>query len=390
MIPEKQKYDLFLKEIADNYLDAFERQGHANPGHNGPYGHIDTPARNTAHWCITYGHLWKVFGDPRYREISRRFADYLTTLQEESLSGAVKCMEDETYNHMNGLVGQAWCIEALVYFYEISGVPEYLDCAARIFMVPQYREDWHMWEMVELDGRCIGLDYTFNHQLWFAAAGSMILRQRESPVIRDRITDYLDGCRTHLLVHRDGLIRHCGDLTLSYGPASDLKKWVKRTAKKTLFRHRRHIDPNRYDADGYERAYHLFNLYAFAILKRDFGFHPIYSSKALLAALDYGRRTGLHNDFFNVENLIHGRPGAIMNDYAYAYNSPAFEYPYVYRVFGDRDFSGKCEHLFELQLASTYDETAKQFSRNNSDPETLTARCCELVPFLEYEETETP
>lgn len=372
--------------VADSYLDVFEYQGHANSGHNGPYGHIDTPARNTAHWCITYGYLWKEFGTFRYYELSHMFADYLVSLQSESFSGAVKCMEDESYNHMNGLMGQAWIIEALTYFYALSKDKKYLDCAETIFNVPQYNNRQHMWEMIELDGRNIGFDYTFNHQLWFAAAGSMILQYKNSSEIRDLIISYLDGCLIHLQVHKDGLIKHYGDFSSPFNHDSLIKRWMKRTAKLTVFRNKRFKNPNRYDPDGYERGYHLFNLYAFSILRKDFGSHMIYSSDKYRLAYEYGKRMNIHNDYFNVENLIAGRTNAVMNKYAYAYNSPAFEYPFIYSISSDNDFFDKCESLFDIQLATTYDVNSKHLSHNNYDPETLTARVYELVRFLEYME----
>lgn len=382
---DKKKYSFFLKEIADSYRDIFDKQEWATPGHNGPYGHSDTPARNTAHWCIVYGFLWKHFGEPIYYRISRKFADYLLKLQNESLSGAVKCMYDESYNHMNGLIGQAWVIEALVYFHKISKEQKYLDCAEEIFRTPHYNHNQHMWEMIELDGRNIGLDYVFNHQLWFAAAGDMILRCKDAHEIYDWITDYLDGCLTHLQVHKDGLIKHCGDLSLPYAHNSRMKEWLKKTAKLTVFRSRRFKDPNRYDVDGFERGYHLFNLYAFAILKQDFCSHPIYSSEKFLAALAYGRKMDVHNDFFNVANVIKDCPNTTMNRYAYAYNSPAFEYPYIYHIFGDENFKDTCEQLFNMQLASTYDKNLKRLCNHTDDAETLTARIYELVRFLECE-----
>lgn len=383
---DNRKYSMFIKEIADSYLDIFDGQGHANPGHNGPYGHMDTPARNTAHWCIALGYLWKEFGDSRYYEISRKFADYLIDLHKDSLSGAVKCMEAESYNHLNGLMGQAWIIEALVYFFAISNDDKYLDCAEEIFKVPVYNQSQHMWKMVELDGCNIGFDYTFNHQLWFAASGSMILQHKDIPEIRELVTGYLDGCLIHFQVHRDGLIKHYGDLSSPSDHTPKIKKWVKRTVKRTLFRNRRFEDPNKYDVDGYERGYHLFNLYAFAILQKDFGYHPIFSSGKLKAAVEYGKQMDVHNDYFNVERIINNKSEAVMNKYAYAYNSPAFEYPYIYRVFGDKNFQKTCEKLFELQLAATYDEQSKRLCNNNYDPETLTARVYELVRFLEYTE----
>ncbi len=379
-----QKYITLLKEIADNYLDDFEEKGYAVSGHNGPYGHTDTPARNTAHWCIIYGYLWKITGNQRYLILSRKFADYLITLQQESISGAVKCMMNNSYNHMNGLIGQAWIIEALVYVYSITKESKYLCCAEKIFNVPHFEPTQHMWEMIELDGRNIGYDYTFNHQLWFAASGSLILDYVDSNIIKSYVMSYLDGCQNHMQIHKDGLIKHYGDLPSPFYRESAIKTFIKRTAKKTVFKNRRFINPNRYDPDGYERGYHLFNLYAFAILKQRFDTHPLFQNFKLTKAIEYGKKMDIHNDYFNVENVIAKKPNAEMNKYAYGYNSPAFEYPYIYSIFGADDFDAVSEKLFKIQLEATYDPNNKCFAHNNYDPETLTARIYELVRYLEY------
>ena len=96
----------YLKYIADKNLDVFLRQGYATAGHNGPHGHPDTPARNTAHYLVIYSYLYKKTGVDKYKKICDIFASYLYDIQAQSKSGAVKCMETDRFDHLNGLIGQ--------------------------------------------------------------------------------------------------------------------------------------------------------------------------------------------------------------------------------------------------------------------------------------------
>jgi len=77
------------------------------------------------------------------------------------------------------------------------------------------------------------------------------------------------------------------------------------------------------------------------------------------------------------------------NKFAYGYNSPAFEYPFVASVFGedDSDANAKAERLFEKQCRLTYDENAKSFL-HSPDLITLDARIYELIRSFEMEESD--
>ena len=105
-------------------------------------------------------------------------------------------------------------------------------------------------------------------------------------------------------------------------------------------------------------------------------------SDRLKKALEYGRNIEKHNEYFNVYNVLQGKSES-MNKYAYAYNSPAFEFPFVYKVFDSIGFESTSEKLIRIQFDLTYDEETLVFSRNTSDSNTLTARIYELVRYLD-------
>ena len=68
---------------------------------------------------------------------------------------------------------------------------------------------------------------------------------------------------------------------------------------------------------------------------------------------------------------------------AYAYNSPAFEYPYVDYVFNNGQNKQKYKQLWDLQVKLSYCAEKKAFVYRTDDPSTLTARVYELTRYLE-------
>ena len=117
----------FIKEIADKNYESIYNNGHANAGVNGPYRFVDTPVRNSGHWLIITSYLWKITREERYKELAFHLANYIVDEQKKTSSGAIECMTGERFDHLNGLIGQAWTIEALVYAYEVFRKKEYLD-----------------------------------------------------------------------------------------------------------------------------------------------------------------------------------------------------------------------------------------------------------------------
>lgn len=379
-------YVEFLEMLVEKNIFAYG-ENHAKCGRNGPYGHADTPTRNTAHWLIVLSYLWENTKDSRYFNKAIEYADYLYGIQKSSVSGAVKCMENTKFDHMNGLMGQAWYIEAMIEASMMAGDKKYYQSARDVFFVPVYNWSDHMWERIELDGSNIGYDKTFNHQLWFAAAGSLLLEYEEDSEIERIVGDYLSGCCVHFQTHPDGLIKHYGDLPDPYEHHGFTAK-IKSILKKTILKPMRRIDPNKFDIDSYERAYHLFNLYGFAILYKRFAEHPFFKSESFKKSVKYGLNIEVLNDFFNINRFVSDGIRCKMNKFAYAYNSPAFEYPYISEVFaGNTDMTG-VNRLFLLQVKSTFDESTSSFSRNNNDGVTLTARIYELVRFLRMKSEE--
>lgn len=361
----------YIKYIAEGNYDRFLRIGYAVPGHNGPHGHLDTPVRNTAHYLIIYSYMFKKTNNRKYKVICDKFFEYLVARQRESSSGAIKCMEDNSFDHLNGLIGQAWVIEALLYYYDISKDERCLDISKQIFYSQKYDYQKHVWIRVELDGTEIGVDNAYNHQVWFAACSCRLADYLHDAEIDLMIKDFLtNGANRDFRIYRDGILRH----TINLKSKSLKKENLKRFIKICLMPLKKY-QPRRFDYKYIERAYHIFDMYGFTILENKYSELPLFKSdkykKALKAVEDikaYNDNNGVSTNAFNV--------------YSYSYNSPAFEYAYVSKSHGF--YSQEMDNLaFETQKQLMFDDRTHLFSKNNPDIETWNARTYEMIRYLE-------
>ena len=182
-----------LRTAADALFDEFAGRGYAIPGNNGPYHCQETPVRNTGHWLVLYAYLWKTTREEKYKDLCLTFGDYLVHEERKSRSGAVQCVEDpRALDPINGLIGQAWTIEALLYAYGLFHREEYLTSAVRIFKSQTYDGETGFWKRTDMNGTVIDYDYTINHQVWFCLAGLLILKYREDGDIARQTERFLD------------------------------------------------------------------------------------------------------------------------------------------------------------------------------------------------------
>ena len=375
MARTSDRIDSFLKEHADARYAEFSAAGHAAPGCNGPYRCMDTPVRNTAHWLITYSYLWRRTKDEKYRGIALDFARYLLDMQSRSRSGAIECMNGPGSDPLNGMIGQAWVIEALVYAYETFGDKDLLCCAVRIFRSQDFDHSTGFWKKVDPDGTAGGFDYTLNHQVWFAIAGILILKHQENSEIRRQVERHLDlVAREYFGIHPDGLIRHFGAMKRPRRAFASLylKQYVKYAGLRL-----RVFSPDRVDITVQEEGYHLFELFGYAHIAALLDDYPLFRKKAFRKALDYSRNIRMMNERLGIHSPL------TMNRYAYGYNSPAYEVPLIDLMFDGTVNEKKITELLELQKELTYDPETGRMDRNNSDPETLEARLYEYVSFCD-------
>lgn len=370
---EQEKY---LELVAEKNYDLFLEQGFATAGHNGPHGHLDTPVRNTAHYLVIYTYLYKKTGEKKYETICRKFSEYLCDRQKESESGAIKCMETDRFDHLNGLIGQGWVIEGLLYYYDVFKDENALETAREIYYSQKYDKALHLWRRIELDGRDIGIDPTYNHQVWFAACAYKLSDYCVDPSIDETIRDFLtEGSKRDFKIYSDGLLKHYVSVSGEAMRKIRTKKLIKffLTPFKSL-------SPKKFELKYMEYAYHMFDLYGFSILREKYGELPLFSSLKYLKAVKYASDIKKFNRKCGVDKAL--EKGDMFNIFSYSYNSPAFEYPYTAEVNGFLD-EKTCGELYEIQTELMYSKQTKMFTRNNYDIETWNARVYEIVRYCD-------
>ncbi len=367
----------YMRHIADYNYDTFYKQGFATAGHNGPHGHIDTEVRNTAHYLIIYCYLYKITLKQKYKDICLKFVEHLIRKQKQTVSGAIECMKTNKFDHINGLIGQGWVIEALIYYYKTFGYSDILEIALRIFYSQKYNWNKHLWERIEINGNNLGFDTTYNHQVWFAACSYPLSELSNDNNIDKIIIDFLlEGSKRDFRIYSDGLLHH----NIGILPSILSKRFLKSSLKKLLSPFS-FICPQKLDPKYMEYAYHLFDMYGFSILKEKYGYLPIFNSDEYKKAVRYAFDLDEINNSCGVTKYLKNEKK--FNVFSYSYNSPAFEYPYIAIANGHNNIK-EIEKLYDIQAKLMYDINTAQMTKNQPDIFTWNARTYEIIRYLEF------
>jgi hypothetical protein len=367
----------FIIEIADNVLKSQEEDGSFPSGHNGPYYDVETPVRNTSHFIILLANCYRITKDQIYLDKIYKAADYLCSKESRPYGYSFYHRNKNGKDKCNGLIGQAWTIEALAEASNVLTDKKYLKLASEVFLQHPFDFSSGLWDRIEIDGRNIGIDKAFNHQLWFAACSSLIYQSSKNNEIENTVKKFMDLLPGNINVQKNGLVLHQIKISgkkdiKAENSISRIKKegngfFLNRVFEKLFIRRvRKKVEYKKmiYKSIGY----HSFNMYAFAALKENNSSHYFWNSQLLLKPLKY---------IFAPEFLgnING------NLYAYPYNAPGFELPYVLSVFSDFPIKKIVEissYVINAQILKCYNKDTKMFDKNTSDPKTLTARFYEL------------
>ena len=165
--------DLII-EISTTAINLLRKDGSMPPGHNGPYYDNDTPVRNTSHWLITFSKAYELTKKDVFIDSVAKTAKYLLSNEARPYDYSFIHRTESQLDSCNGLIGQAWTIEALVYASNILGDQKYVKLAEDVFLLHRFNNEYGLWHRLEINGTMKSIDVTFNHQLWFAACASTI------------------------------------------------------------------------------------------------------------------------------------------------------------------------------------------------------------------------
>ena len=88
------------------------------PGHNGPYNDPETYVRTHAHLSILFFKAFKITKNNKYKKEAIRQINFLLLKEARPYNSTFHYRNKKGKDKCNGLIGQAWSIEALMIAYE--------------------------------------------------------------------------------------------------------------------------------------------------------------------------------------------------------------------------------------------------------------------------------
>ena len=294
-----------LTRACEDLCRVQHEDGSFTAGNNGPYNDLETPVRNTCHATVLLSKEYKKNPSGLLENAIRKAINYLDS--QRQASGYYIMRESSRKDITNGVIGQAWVIEAYVEAYESLSHHAWLNTAVELALLHCWDSNVAAWRCVDQNGGTGSVDGTFNHQLWFAAAVSMTNNKE----LLAMAAAFLDLNAKKLELYSDGVIYHLSRI----GTYSDALRHKNLWRVKYLYiQLKRPIDMFKL----YKKSvgYHAFNLYAFALLKDRLPQHTFWSSKTMKNILE----TTLRPRFYKIlkESI-----------YGLAYNPSGIELAYV-------------------------------------------------------------
>ena len=327
------------------------------PGHNGPYNDPETYVRTHAHLSILFFKAFKITKNNKYKKEAIRQINFLLLKEARPYNSTFHYRNKKGKDKCNGLIGQAWSIEALMIAYENTKDIKYKNLAKQAFHYINYHNFLSYWKKREINGKELFLDLTFNHQLWFAAASSLISNSKKDTIGKE-INKFMDELENNLHIHKNGLIRHF----IYPQIITPLNFLMNNTSKKYLYTK--------------EASYHSFNLYAFAILKQRFPSHKFWRSKKFKKLTQYA----ISKEHLKI---------AEKNKYGFSYNPSGIETAFFIYTFKEQfnKPSKMIKIALEKQFRRNLNTKTLTLTEKTSDPNTLALRIYEAtrIPNLKLD-----
>lgn len=360
-----------IVQSADAGLQHQQPNGSMPAGKNGPYGDQETPVRNTSHWILSFLKAYDITENDKFLTAADRCSEYLLSNDARPHGKTFYHRNTANKDFCNGLIGQAWTIEALSAASDSLGVPALQDTAEEVFLLHPFDDNLGLWRVVEIDGQIFDYDKTFNHQLWFAASASTLQTKKS----HSRVNKFLDNIDQNIRLYSDGLIFHGLSRRFSF---EDIMRFVAYPSNYQLYfsklkdiARRFHPNINRFDELRCKSiGYHSFNTYAFAILKENLPTHDFWKSPIMEKILKYSSSKSYKKNI-------------IGNKYGYPYNPPGLENAYTIEVF-DNDSTDELRRWLNSQFEKTLNRESWLMNRATPDPKTSAARIYESIRLSNY------
>ncbi len=377
-------YDGKYREIGNRLIMQYQKEGTVPAGVNGPYDDKESIVRNLSHLIIMTAIEIRTFGRKELAGDLERMGAHLLSLRQPS--GLYILRENTQKDACNGVIGHAWVVESLVYLYELTGKDRYLEAAGDIVSRHCFDKKQRLWHRPDYGGQAkagTSIDYTLNHQLWFAASLAELNRTAGKHDYDSELGAFLDGLKRTMAIHKNGLI--CHTIYLS----RDFRHSVKGLIKYGADQFYRMLKRPSYEYR--EQGYHVFNLMAVARLKEAVGEHAFFHSEKAGNIAGYVSQAAFleglsRSDWTSDPTLSYTNiteEEKCVNVYGYPYNVPGLELPYISLVLKPLIEEEAVRRCFLEQHARTFDEKRREMGKISHDKTVINYRVYEYYRYLE-------
>lgn len=378
-------YELIL-ESAEKGLRLQQDDGSFPRGHNGPWGHNSTYVRTTAHWALLLHKAYLISDNSIYLSASFEACDYLINEECRPYGYSFNCLQDEYgFWRPNGLIGQAWAVEPLIFIGKKHEKENYLEVAENVLKHHRYDFYEHGWCEVEIDGKKHFLPSgNLNKRLWFSTMALILGEYLDDEWLTIRAYDFFGNFPFLVKFLDDGLVNdHLSynkrvlslfkkliQILLSYRrPDIFLKKKIKS-----------HLKDGGVSSSSKSLGYLTFTLYGLALAYKydsDARFWENEKLKSILRA--------------SIEYIESNYPFGYLegDEFRWQYNPVGIETAFVLETFSEylelNLSEDEITKWLEKQFEGYYDFEKNLMMKNTCDPEILSSRLYEAIRLENYE-----
>ncbi len=354
-----------LIRSADRALTTQHDNGSMIPGHNGPWQQIETPARNTAHWAMTFTTAYNISNDIKFKNAAIKCGEYLESETLRPSKALFHCKYNKQ-NPTNGLIGQAWILESLLTLGSTFGQENFINLAQKILGIIKFNQKYFLWHTHKLSGEVSKLSYTLNQQIYYSSialyAAELTNDQQlmeNSKLFFKNIDSIVHFDRTNMPLHkivlRENAIYSLRPRNLLSYLNNSTEKWK-----------------------NISLGYLSFIIYSVSNGKKYTPQLDMWESPSIIKLINNSLENASDHLFDSEINS---------NNYQWSYNPSGFEVALGILQYQDhihlKPQYKNPQIWIEHQIKNHYSYTDMTLSINSCDPLVLSARMCELARILD-------
>lgn len=374
-------YSTIIRSVGDKLIQSYIKTECVNTGINGPYDDPETEVRNLSHLIVITAIEYLVFSNSSCLSLVKNMAERLMTMKGED--GTYKMRQKQGKDLCNGVIGHAWLNEGYIYAFKATGDKRYLEEAVRICKMHLFQPKLGLWGRPNKGNANAAIDFTFNHQLWYAAMLGEVLQYYFVDELKAELDTFFKRLNQNMIVNSQGRIAH--HIFRRLGLKESVRMFIK---------HKKIALLETMNKPGFmykEIGYHVFNLMAFSRLYNLYSSKPFFHSGKFLRTLKFVESEEYQSWLLSADIKMDGstfgksltREEEMINIYGYPYNVPGFELVYCLASFNGLIDSKAVETILKNQFEQTWNRELGLFGDKCHDATTINYRIYEYYRYLE-------